>query len=105
MWAASVPFLGAHAAKLFQPRLPARGARSDGAYTGGWVSSAATGMPGMASWWAAWGPHLPSPPDSPPRPTAGGGGAGGQAPPQCLWAPAGLLFLLLFGAGVCRGAS
>ena len=35
----------------------------------------------------------------------GGGGAGGQTPPQCLWAPAGLLFLLLFGAGVCRGAS
>ena len=36
VWAASVPFLGAHAAKLFQPRLPARGARLDGAYTA-WV--------------------------------------------------------------------
>lgn len=93
MWAASVPFLGAHAAKLFQPRLPARGARSDGVYTGGWVSSAATGMLGTASWWAAWGPHLASPPDSPPRVQLGGRrasptpvplGSGGTAVPPAV---------------------
>lgn len=44
-------------------------------------------------------PHLPTPLHG------SNWGAGGPAPPQCLWAPAGLLFLLPFGAGACRGAS
>ena len=104
VWAASVPFLGAHAAKLFQPRLPARGARLDGAYTA-WVG----GFPlppqecraqpcGGRHRDLTW-PHLPTPlHGSYP-------GAGRPALPQHLWAPAGLLLLLPFGAGAWRGGS